>query len=78
MRSCCRWLGERLHDNRFLRLLKHLLEAGYLEEWRYGHTLCCESEITSVGNNHGRRVLVESAWNYRHPPRVGVRLRRRR
>ena len=32
-------LGERLHDNRFLRLLKHLLRAGYLEEWRYGHTL---------------------------------------
>ncbi len=32
-------LGERLHDNRFLRLLKHLLGAGYLEEWRYGHTL---------------------------------------
>ncbi|MDE2753019.1 MAG: reverse transcriptase domain-containing protein [Gemmatimonadota bacterium] len=31
--------GERLHDNRFLRLLKYLLKAGYLEEWRYGHTL---------------------------------------
>lgn len=37
-----------------------------------------QSEITRVGNNHVRRVLVESAWNYRHPPRVGVRLRRRR
>ena len=32
-------LGEQLHDNRFLRLLKHLLGAGYLEEWRYGQTL---------------------------------------
>ena len=32
-------LAERLHDNRFLRLLKHLLGAGYLEEWRYSHTL---------------------------------------
>ena len=32
-------LGEKLHDNRFLRLLKHLLKAGYLEEWRYGRTL---------------------------------------
>ncbi len=32
-------LAERLHDNRFLRLLRHLLGAGYLEEWRYGHTL---------------------------------------
>ena len=32
-------LGEKLRDNRFLRLLKHLLKAGYLEEWRYGRTL---------------------------------------
>ena len=26
-------LGEKLQDNRFLRLLKHLLKAGYMEEW---------------------------------------------
>ena len=32
-------LGEKLHDNRFLRLLKYLLKAGYLEEWRFGRTL---------------------------------------
>ena len=32
-------LGENLHDNRFLRLLKHLLKAGYLEDWKYGRTL---------------------------------------
>ena len=32
-------LGEKLHDNRFLRLLKHLLKAGYLEDWKYGRTL---------------------------------------
>ena len=32
-------LGEKLHDNRFLRLLKHMLKAGYMEEWRYGRTL---------------------------------------
>ena len=35
-------------------------------------------EITKAGNNHVRRVLVESAWHYRHPPRAGVRLRQRR
>ena len=34
--------------------------------------------ITKTGNNHVRRVLVEAAWHYRHPPRVGVGLRRRR
>ncbi|MXX81801.1 MAG: maturase [Chloroflexi bacterium] len=32
-------LAERLHDNRFLRLLRGLLMAGYLEDWRYGRTL---------------------------------------
>ena len=32
-------LGDKLHDNRFLRLLKYLLKAGYLEDWKYGRTL---------------------------------------
>ena len=27
--------------------------------------------ITKTGNRRARRVLVESAWSYRHPPRVG-------
>ncbi|GHO47195.1 maturase [Ktedonospora formicarum] len=30
-------LGERIHDNRFLRLIQNLLQAGYLEDWTY-HT----------------------------------------
>jgi len=34
--------------------------------------------ITKAGNSHARRVLVESAWHYRHPPRVGKSLRARR
>ena len=32
-------LGERIHDDRFLRLIANLLQAGYLEDWRYGRTL---------------------------------------
>ena len=32
-------LGEKLHDNRFLRLLRYLLKAGYVEDWKYGRTL---------------------------------------
>jgi len=32
-------LGEKLHDNRFLRLIENLLHAGYMEGWRYGETL---------------------------------------
>ena len=32
-------LGDKLHDNRFLNLLKYLLKAGYMENWKYGRTL---------------------------------------
>ncbi|MFF7883252.1 reverse transcriptase domain-containing protein [Streptomyces sp. NPDC020794] len=32
-------LAERIHDNRFLRLVDGLLRAGYLEQWRYHATL---------------------------------------
>ena len=39
MMSCCRYSARELHDNRFLRLLKYLLKAGYVEDWRYGRTL---------------------------------------
>jgi len=34
-----RILSERIHDNRFLELIRRLLQAGYLEGWRYGTTL---------------------------------------
>lgn len=32
-------LAEKIHDNRFLRLIGELLKAGYLEDWRYQMTL---------------------------------------
>jgi group II intron reverse transcriptase/maturase len=32
-------LGEKIHDNRFLRLLRNMLEAGYLEDWKWNATL---------------------------------------
>lgn len=34
--------------------------------------------ITKTGNDHARRLLIESSWHQRHLPRVGVRLRARR
>lgn len=33
--------------------------------------------ITKAGNSRCRRVLVEAAWHYRHPPKVSVELRER-
>jgi retron-type reverse transcriptase len=32
-------LSENIHDGRFLALLRKLLDAGYLEEWKYQQTL---------------------------------------
>ena len=32
-------LKESLHDNRFVRLIRHMLQAGYLEEWQWHETL---------------------------------------
>jgi group II intron reverse transcriptase/maturase len=32
-------LAEKIHDNRFLRLVRNMLTAGYLEDWRYNATL---------------------------------------
>jgi len=32
-------LAEKIHDGRFLRLISHMLKAGYLEDWRWHATL---------------------------------------
>jgi hypothetical protein len=34
-----RILSEKIHDNRFLRLIHQMLKAGYLEDWKYHQTL---------------------------------------
>ncbi len=34
-----RILSERIHDHRFLRLVRNMLQAGYLEDWIWGATL---------------------------------------
>lgn len=42
-------LREKLHDNRFLRLIENLLKAGYLEQWTYHATLsgCPQGGVVS-------------------------------
>ncbi|MCX4684017.1 reverse transcriptase domain-containing protein [Kitasatospora purpeofusca] len=32
-------LGEKIHDQRFLRLVRNMLTAGYMEDWKWGATL---------------------------------------
>ncbi|TGE34794.1 maturase [Desulfosporosinus fructosivorans] len=42
-------LTEKVKDNRFMRLMKHFLECGYMEEWKYNVTLsgCPQGSILS-------------------------------
>jgi group II intron reverse transcriptase/maturase len=42
-------LAEKIHDNRFLRLIGNMLKAGYLEDWQYRETLsgCPQGGVVS-------------------------------
>jgi group II intron reverse transcriptase/maturase len=42
-------LAEKIHDQRFLRLVRHMLKAGYLEDWEYHDTLsgCPQGGVVS-------------------------------
>ncbi len=42
-------LREKLHDNRFLRLLSNLFKAGYLEDWQYHESLSGVPQGSVVG-----------------------------
>jgi group II intron reverse transcriptase/maturase len=60
-------LAEKIHDGRFLRLLRHMLTAGYLEDWRWGATLSgvpqggIASPVLSNIYLHKLDVFVETA-----------------
>jgi group II intron reverse transcriptase/maturase len=45
----CSILSEKIHDNRFLRLLKQMLKAGYLEDWTWNatHSGCPQGGVIS-------------------------------
>ena len=49
MRSCLGILAEKIHDQRFLRLIRNMLKAGYLEDWDYHETLsgCPQGGVVS-------------------------------
>ncbi|WP_220448574.1 hypothetical protein [Nonomuraea mesophila] len=59
-------LAEKIHDNRFLRLLRNMLQAGYLEDWVWNATLSgapqggCASPILSNIYLHRLDVFVET------------------
>jgi hypothetical protein len=48
-----RILAEKIHDNRFLRLIGNMIKAGYLEDWQYHETLsgCPQGSLCSAEHN---------------------------
>ena len=42
-------MAEKIHDQRFLRLMRNMLKAGYLEDWEYHETLsgCPQGGVVS-------------------------------
>ena len=66
-------LAETIHDNRFLRLLANMLQAGYLEDWLWNAALsgCPQGGLCEASHNppYGQRWVMRSA---RGLPLVGA------
>lgn len=63
--------------SRFVRPQSLMGYSGMVSRERSTGQRVWRGGITKTGNAHLRRVVVESAWAYRHAPRVGVLLRKR-
>jgi retron-type reverse transcriptase len=48
-------LSEKIRDNRFLRLLRNMLTAGYLEDWTWGATLSGDPRASGISPSCSRR-----------------------
>jgi retron-type reverse transcriptase len=51
-------LAEKIHDNRFLRLIKQMLQAGYLEDWVWNVTLSGVPQDGLCAAAHNPALLV--------------------
>ena len=67
-------LGE---NTRFVHPRQMMSYAGLVPGEYSSGTRVRRLGITKAGNAHLRRVLIQAAWQYRHQPRVGVRLAQR-
>ena len=56
-------LAEKIHDGRFLRLMRNMLTAGYLEDWRWNATL---SGVPAGRDRHAPNAMDNLGVG--HPP----------
>ena len=67
-----RILAEKIHDNRFLRLVRNMLKAGYLEDWTY-HETPSGGVHSGVGFHLRFRQLRAGRWRGAAGARAGLR-----
>src|SRR5664280_2657041 len=65
-----RILSERIHDNRFLRLIRQMLQAGYLEDWRYPEYTRRQSQMTRARARGDRETVRDLRRSLRRLPSV--------
>jgi transposase len=75
--SAMGWLTEVGSVARFAHPRKLMAYLGLVPSEHSSGDQARRGSITKAGNTHARRILVEAAWHYRHPPRLGAALARR-
>jgi hypothetical protein len=60
-------LAERILDNRFLRLMRNMLQAGYLEDWVWNATLSGVPQGSLCAAAHNPPWGVPSSVGVNHP-----------
>jgi hypothetical protein len=63
-------LAEKIHDNRFLRLLRHMLQAGYLKDWVWNATLSGAPQGALCSAEHN--APYEQCWIMRSVGLLGL------
>src|SRR5260370_680206 len=56
-------LSEKIHDGRFIHLVKKLLDAGYLEDWRFNQTLNGVPQVSIVSPMLSN-ILLDKLYEY--------------
>jgi transposase len=71
-------IAEALDLKRFKEAPKFMAAIGVVPSENSSGERECRGSITKTGNSHLRRVLIESAWHYRHSSVPGKTLKKRR
>jgi hypothetical protein len=57
-------LSEKIRDNRFLRLMRNMLKAGYLEDWKWHATLSGVPQGAGVSTILSKYLPAQAGRDY--------------